>query len=107
MRQAIEAVINHLQGVAQIILAVFSPGQIGKICRETGRICRPIILIKGNAVNGIKEFCFHFVCCPESEHSINLARYLQAALAWAQARSSSSRLPDAFGGANSKKGKAR
>src|SRR5690606_26083512 len=25
-----------------------------------------------NAVNGIKEFCVHFVCCPESEQSINL-----------------------------------
>ena len=51
MGQRVEAIIDHPQGVSQILLAAFAPGQIGEIGGDPRRVSRPVILIKGDGLD--------------------------------------------------------
>lgn len=46
MRQRVETIVNHSQGVTEVVLAVLSSGQISKIRRDTRIVQRVIVLIK-------------------------------------------------------------
>ncbi|MNQ94371.1 hypothetical protein D3C85_1098870 [compost metagenome] len=59
MRQAIEAPVDHPQGVAQILLATGSPGQIGEV-RGDARVVRwLVIFIEADALDAECERVAH------------------------------------------------
>src|SRR5690606_16271758 len=55
VRQSIETIVAHLQGVAQIFLAVLASGQMGKVCRDACVARGAVILIKTNAPEAERE----------------------------------------------------
>lgn len=55
MRQCVEPVVNHPQGIAQVFLTVLAPGQIGEIGRDTRAVRGTIILIETNALKAKRE----------------------------------------------------
>jgi hypothetical protein len=71
MRQGIKPVVNHPQGVAQVLLALLPSGQIGKIGGNARIVRWLIIFIETNALDGKCEFFVHSGLCfliPEVNH---------------------------------------
>ncbi|MNV54983.1 hypothetical protein D3C71_1472000 [compost metagenome] len=61
MRQAIEAPVDHLQRVAQILLATRAPCQIGEVGRDARAVGGLVIFIKRNALDVECECVAHGV----------------------------------------------
>ncbi len=59
MCQRVEAVINHPQGVAQILLAIFTTRQVGEIGCYPRAVGGVVMLIKGNAFDGKLKLGIH------------------------------------------------
>ncbi|MNT93444.1 hypothetical protein D3C72_2349240 [compost metagenome] len=59
MRQAVEAPVDHPQGVAQILLPARSPGQVGEVGRDARIVRRLIILVETKALDGECEIVAH------------------------------------------------
>lgn len=49
MRQRIEAVVNHLQGVAQVLLPAGAPGEVGKVGGDACAVRGLVMLVEANA----------------------------------------------------------
>lgn len=49
MREGVEAAIDHPQDIAQVLLPLFAPGQIGEISGDARMFRRTIILVEGYA----------------------------------------------------------
>ncbi|MNF08610.1 hypothetical protein D3C80_2090710 [compost metagenome] len=64
MRQSIEAVVYHLQRIAQIIFTARPSGQIGKVSRDSGTVRGSVVLIKADALDREGEFLVHRVRHP-------------------------------------------
>ncbi len=58
VRQRIETVIDHRQGIAQVLLAVCTPCQIGEVGRDAGIFGREIMFVERNALDGE---CWRFI----------------------------------------------
>ncbi len=55
MRQRIEAVVDHPQGFAQVVLAVGASCQVGEIGGEAGCLRGPVVLVERNALDAELE----------------------------------------------------
>ncbi len=64
MRQGIETIVDHPQGIAQVLLAVITPRQIGKVRREARRVRREIVLVETNAFDIEVELFGHLDPAP-------------------------------------------
>ncbi|MNE91701.1 hypothetical protein D3C80_1893450 [compost metagenome] len=60
MRQGIETIVNHPQGVAQILLTALSSRQIGKVGCDARVVRGAIVFIEANALDGKCKFIAHF-----------------------------------------------
>ncbi|MOA56480.1 hypothetical protein D3C78_1804690 [compost metagenome] len=58
VRQRIETVIDHRQGIAQVLLAVCTPGQIGEVGRDASVFGGVIMFVERNALDGE---CWRFI----------------------------------------------
>jgi hypothetical protein len=68
MRQVIEAVVNHLQCVAQILLPTCSPGQVGKVGGDARAVRWLVVLVEADALEVEGKFFVHCdpaTCCFE------------------------------------------
>ena len=60
-RQGIEAVIDHFDGVAQILLTTFTSCQVGKVGGQTCIVRRTIVFIKADALDRKCKFLARFM----------------------------------------------
>ena len=57
LHQVIKAIINHCQRIAQVLLTVFAPRQVGKIGGNTRIFRRVIVFIKTTTFNRKGKVC--------------------------------------------------
>lgn len=66
MRQGIETIVYHAEGVAQVLLATCPSGQIGEIGGDARIIRGTIILIEINTLDGKREISAHCYLAPRT-----------------------------------------
>ncbi|MNW03343.1 hypothetical protein D3C71_1992650 [compost metagenome] len=57
MRQSVEAVVDHRQGVAQVFLATRTSRQVGEVGRDTRVFGGLVMFVETNALDGKLEIC--------------------------------------------------
>lgn len=60
MRQVVEAVVDHPQSVAQVLLPARSPGQVGKVGGDARAVRWLVVLIETDALEVEGEFFVHW-----------------------------------------------